>query len=174
MYFPDVDHEGHVYGPDSSETRAAVVHVDAVLGKLFDEIRATRVAVNIFVVSDHGMIALDGSVEMGARADLSKVTTAEAATDFKPYSSYPAQADSLYTAFHGKDSRFRAYRQDEIPATTALFRQRSHRRCGRARSKAGIAHRSSASRWCAALVAQRHARLRCRGISGSEDGPGHR
>jgi predicted AlkP superfamily pyrophosphatase or phosphodiesterase len=116
LYFPDVDHEGHLYGPDAPETHDAVMRVDRVLGKLFEAIRETGVPVNIFVVSDHGMATLSGVVDMTSFADLTGVVAAGAATDFKIYSNDRARLDSLYAAYHGRDPRFEAYRPDEIPA----------------------------------------------------------
>ena len=34
LYYSNVDHAGHNYGPDSDEVRAAVHHVDAMVGDL--------------------------------------------------------------------------------------------------------------------------------------------
>ncbi len=116
MYFPDVDHEGHLYGPDAPETHDAIMRLDRVLGKLFEAIRETGIPVNIFVVSDQGMAALSVVVDMTSLADLTGVVTAGAATDFKIYSNDRARLDSLYASYHGKDPRFEAYRPDEIPA----------------------------------------------------------
>ncbi len=116
LYFSDVDHEGHMYGPESAETRAAVGAVDAALGKLLDLIRGTGVPVNIFVVSDHGMIEPAAAVDLASLADLTGLQTAVAGTDFKVYSRDGAKIDKLYDRFHDDDARFAAYRQSEIPA----------------------------------------------------------
>jgi predicted AlkP superfamily pyrophosphatase or phosphodiesterase len=60
LYFSDVDHAGHVYGPDSAEVEVAVQEVDAVLERLIDglQARGRLDAVDILVVSDHGMTEL--------------------------------------------------------------------------------------------------------------------
>jgi len=57
LYFSDYGHEN---GPDSPELRAAVAHIDSVMGRLMDglEARGLDDVVNIIVVSDHGMIPL--------------------------------------------------------------------------------------------------------------------
>lgn len=54
---PNVDSDGHKYGPNSTYIRSTIAEVDGMLGKLFkgiEERNLTKV-VNIVVVSDHGM-----------------------------------------------------------------------------------------------------------------------
>ncbi len=60
LYFSDTDHAGHVYGPVSPEVDAAIVEVDALLGRLIEglEARDKLDAVDLMVVSDHGMTEL--------------------------------------------------------------------------------------------------------------------
>jgi predicted AlkP superfamily pyrophosphatase or phosphodiesterase len=115
LYFSDVDHEGHTFGPDSPETRDAVRAVDAVLGKLFAEVRVLGVPLDIFVVSDHGMAAVTGDIDISKMADLNGVETASNSTDFKFYSSDPKRIDQLYSELHGRDPRIEVYRRAEIP-----------------------------------------------------------
>jgi predicted AlkP superfamily pyrophosphatase or phosphodiesterase len=115
LYFSDVDHEGHTFGPDAPQTRDAVRAVDAVLGKLFAEVRATDVPLDIFVVSDHGMAAVTGEVDISKMADLNGVETVSNSTDFKFYSSDPKRIDQLYSELHGRDPRIEVYRRGEIP-----------------------------------------------------------
>ncbi|MDX1545586.1 MAG: ectonucleotide pyrophosphatase/phosphodiesterase [Rhodothermales bacterium] len=59
LYFSDVDHAGHDYGPDAPETAAAVRRVDGYLARLVDGLAARGLldAINLIVVSDHGMAA---------------------------------------------------------------------------------------------------------------------
>ncbi|GAB7365916.1 hypothetical protein MBLNU230_g7244t1 [Neophaeotheca triangularis] len=56
-YVPNVDAEGHKYGPNSTEVNGTIKDVDSMLGSIFrgiDERNLTDI-VNIVVVSDHGM-----------------------------------------------------------------------------------------------------------------------
>ncbi len=115
LYFSDVDHEGHEFGPDAPQTRDAVKAVDAVLGKLFGQVRALGVPLDIFVVSDHGMAAVTGDVDISKLADLHGVEVAPNATDFKFYSSDPKKIDQLYAELHGRDPRIEVYRRGQIP-----------------------------------------------------------
>jgi predicted AlkP superfamily pyrophosphatase or phosphodiesterase len=57
MYFSDVDHAGHQYGPDSPRVLEAVRAVDSLIGLLVTALERHGLLdqVNIVVVSDHGM-----------------------------------------------------------------------------------------------------------------------
>lgn len=56
-YFNDVDDAGHIYGPDTEETKEAIRSVDYEIGILIDGLKARGIfdEVNIMIVSDHGM-----------------------------------------------------------------------------------------------------------------------
>ncbi|MFY0253953.1 ectonucleotide pyrophosphatase/phosphodiesterase [Chitinophaga sp. 30R24] len=59
FYFPEVDHMGHRYGPDSDSVRNAVQFVDASIGKMVAAVNQLHLPVNFIVVSDHGMLKAD-------------------------------------------------------------------------------------------------------------------
>ncbi|HWV67853.1 ectonucleotide pyrophosphatase/phosphodiesterase [Chitinophaga sp.] len=59
FYFPEVDHKGHSWGPDSDSVRNAVQFVDAAIGKMVAEVAKLNLPVNFIVVSDHGMMQAD-------------------------------------------------------------------------------------------------------------------
>ncbi|KAJ2806826.1 hypothetical protein H4R21_000715 [Coemansia helicoidea] len=56
-YMPEVDHAGHVAGPDSDQVNSAVRLVDGALGDLREQLERRNLThiVNLMVVSDHGM-----------------------------------------------------------------------------------------------------------------------
>lgn len=57
-YMSDVDNAGHNFGPKSPQVAEAVAAVDAQIGRLkqgIDALRAKGLAINLIVVSDHGM-----------------------------------------------------------------------------------------------------------------------
>ena len=89
--------------------------IDADLGKLFGQVRSLGVPLDIFVVSDHGMAAVTGDIDMSKLADLTGVETAANSTDFKFYSSDPKRSISYTRELHGKDPRIEVYRRGEIP-----------------------------------------------------------
>ncbi|KAF2172523.1 hypothetical protein M409DRAFT_17756 [Zasmidium cellare ATCC 36951] len=56
-YVPNVDSDGHAYGPNSTYIRSTIAEVDGVLGALFSGLEERNLTniVNVVVVSDHGM-----------------------------------------------------------------------------------------------------------------------
>ncbi len=60
LYFPEVDHAGHTYGPDAIQTKNAVHLIDNAIGSLVDKVNQLGLKdVNYVFVSDHGMIQSD-------------------------------------------------------------------------------------------------------------------
>ena len=60
LYFDDVDHAGHAFGPDSPELDAALRTVDAAMARLIAGLRERGLyeRLNLIVVADHGMAAV--------------------------------------------------------------------------------------------------------------------
>jgi predicted AlkP superfamily pyrophosphatase or phosphodiesterase len=56
-YVPNVDADGHLYGPNSTEIRATIADVDSMLTMLVEGLldRNLTEIVNLVIVSDHGM-----------------------------------------------------------------------------------------------------------------------
>lgn len=61
MYFSDTDDAGHEFSPDAEETKYAVWNVDRYIKQLMDGLKARKIdkKVNVIMVSDHGMAAVD-------------------------------------------------------------------------------------------------------------------
>jgi predicted AlkP superfamily pyrophosphatase or phosphodiesterase len=61
LYFSTVDDAGHHQGPDSPELIKAIQSVDSTIGYLISGLQSRKLynQVNVMVVSDHGMTALD-------------------------------------------------------------------------------------------------------------------
>jgi alkaline phosphatase D len=114
LYYSNADHAGHVYGPDSEEVRAAVHHVDAMVGDLMAKIAPLHLAVDFVVVADHGMVALQGSpATLSDFADLSDFHTEGALLYPKP----DADVQETYEEFLAHpDPRFKVYRRADVPA----------------------------------------------------------
>lgn len=62
-YVPNVDGDGHKYGPNSTEIRKTIASADAMLGGILQGLHARNLTdiVNVIVVSDHGMATTDVS-----------------------------------------------------------------------------------------------------------------
>lgn len=129
LYFSEVDHAGHESGPDSPELAAAVLQVDSAIGRLLDglESSGSSRAVNVIVVSDHGMaatspdrvVALDRFI---APAWLDRVTGGNPSLGLWPKA---GMEDSVYRGLLGRDPHLSVWRREEIPAR---FHYRDHRR----------------------------------------------
>src|SRR6267154_1041318 len=73
LYYSNVDHAGHTYGPDAAETAEAVRHVDDMIRRLSEGIATLGLPVDLIVLSDHGMEATKGGwVTLDKWADLSQ------------------------------------------------------------------------------------------------------
>jgi len=59
LYFHDVDSAGHKYGPNSTQVHEAIKKVDASIGELIKNLEDLKLPLNIIIVSDHGMTAVD-------------------------------------------------------------------------------------------------------------------
>jgi predicted AlkP superfamily pyrophosphatase or phosphodiesterase len=76
-YVPNVDSDGHKYGPNSTEIRFTIQKVDKMLDTMFRGLEERHLTdiVNIIVVSDHGMATTDVSrlVQLEDIVDTSKI-----------------------------------------------------------------------------------------------------
>lgn len=128
LYFDEVDHEGHAYGPDSEAVNAALVHTDAALGQLVDGLRQRGLwdTTNLIVVSDHGMAATPAT-QLVALDDyvprkLFRLVTAGALAGIE---ARRGRQDELDAALSKPMAHIQCWRKDRIPVR---FRYGSHRR----------------------------------------------
>ncbi len=60
LYFPEVDGNGHKFGPESDQTKNSVQLIDAAVGSLVQKVKNLGLKnVNFVFVSDHGMMDVD-------------------------------------------------------------------------------------------------------------------
>jgi predicted AlkP superfamily pyrophosphatase or phosphodiesterase len=119
VYFSDVDHEGHTFGPDAPETVEAVKAIDSYIGRLLtglDE-RGLTDAVNIILVSDHGMTQLsrDRVIPLDDYIDLDDVyiTDAYSVLGLNPKE---GQFDKVYNALKDAHPNMHVFKAGEAPA----------------------------------------------------------
>ncbi|CAK7232566.1 hypothetical protein SBRCBS47491_008314 [Sporothrix bragantina] len=76
-YVPNVDADGHRYGPNSTEIRGTIAAVDSMLNDIFLGLEARNLTqiVNVVVVSDHGMATTDVSrlMQLEDLVDMDKI-----------------------------------------------------------------------------------------------------
>ncbi|QYO68213.1 ectonucleotide pyrophosphatase/phosphodiesterase [Leptolyngbya sp. 7M] len=120
IYFSDVDDAGHGFGPDSPETKAAVIAIDQMIKRLMDGLSLRGIAdkVNIIITSDHGMapyrmrdaIVLD---EMFDTNDAERIFWVGEFTQIFPK---PGREDVIYRAIKAKlPKNAFIYRRHEFP-----------------------------------------------------------
>ena len=117
LYYSNVDHAGHGFGPDAPETREAVHHVDELIGTLRDKLKATGLPVDLIVTADHGMVKVKGDpIVLDTFADLSHFKTEGSLL----YADTEADAEEAYQQFRAHpDPRFSVYRRLDVPKSLA-------------------------------------------------------
>jgi len=113
LYYSDVDHAGHEFGPDAPETKTAVAKVDGLVGKLHAELDATGLPIDLIVVSDHGMVKT-----RGPWVTLDQFTVL---TDFETvgpllYGKTEEDRARVYNQLKKASDKFQVYRRKDLPA----------------------------------------------------------
>lgn len=76
-YVPNVDADGHEYGPNSTEIRQTIRNADEMLAEIFQGIQERNLTdiVNVIVVSDHGMAttSTDRTVQLEDLLDINDI-----------------------------------------------------------------------------------------------------
>ena len=113
LYYSEPDHEGHEFGPDAPETKAAVLKVDGLVGKLKAGLDATGLPIDLVVVSDHGMIKAEGGwITLDQFADLTGFETAGSLL----YGKTEEDRARVYNQLKKASSQFVVYRRKDVPA----------------------------------------------------------
>lgn len=113
LYYNEPDHEGHEFGPDAPETKAAVLKVDALVGKLEVGLDATGLPIDLIVVSDHGMVKEQGGwITLDQFADLTGFETDGALL----YGKTEEGRARVYNQLKKASSQFMVFRRKNVPA----------------------------------------------------------
>ncbi|MGE7138358.1 ectonucleotide pyrophosphatase/phosphodiesterase [Luteibacter sp. NPDC031894] len=120
LYFDDVDHAGHEFGPDSKQVDEALRRVDDALGYLVEQLRRRGLydATNLVIVSDHGM----------ADVPRGNIVFADEETDLDALDAISYGVMATFNAKQGVDgsravarllgphAHMRCYRKEALPA----------------------------------------------------------
>jgi alkaline phosphatase D len=113
LYYAEPDHEGHEFGPDAAETKAAVIKVDGLMGKLKAGLDATGLPIDLVVVSDHGMAKVQGGwITLDQLADLTGFDTVGTLL----YGKTEEDRARVYNQLKKASSQFVVYRRANVPA----------------------------------------------------------
>ncbi len=112
IYYSEPDHEGHQFGPDAPETRAAIHKMDALIGKLKAALDATHLPIDLVVVSDHGMAHVEGApIVLDQFAELTGFETA----GYLLYGKTEEDRARVYNQLKKASSQFVVYRRKNVP-----------------------------------------------------------
>jgi len=113
IYFSEPDHEGHEFGPDARETRAAELRMDALVGKLESALKATGLPIDLVIVSDHGMAKSDGGwINLDQFANLTGFEVSGALL----YGKTEEDRVRVYEQLKHATSQFMVFRLKNVPA----------------------------------------------------------
>jgi predicted AlkP superfamily pyrophosphatase or phosphodiesterase len=120
LYYSDVDHAGHDYGPDAPETLKVVEQVDASIGQLVAGVEQLGLTgrTTFMVVSDHGMAATSPDrvifLDDYLPAEDLDVIEWSPILEVRPRPGHTV--DELYGKLAGKHPSLAIYKRDEMPA----------------------------------------------------------
>jgi len=113
IYYSEPDHEGHQFGPDAPETKASVLKMDALVGKLKAALDGTGLPIDLAVISDHGMVKVEGPwVTLDQFADLAGFETAGSLL----YGKTEEDRARVYNQLKKASSQFQVFRRRDVPA----------------------------------------------------------
>ena len=120
LYFDEVDHAGHEFGPDDARTTEAVATVDAAIGRLRDGLAALGQPANLVIVADHGMAATspDRVIRLYERLP---ATDARVVTD-GPYAGIepmPGKEAQVAAELARRTPHMRCWPREQVPARLA-------------------------------------------------------
>jgi predicted AlkP superfamily pyrophosphatase or phosphodiesterase len=113
LYYPNVDHQGHLHGPDSEQVHEAVKHVDELMGVLEQKLNALRLPIDLIIVADHGMARVEGDwITLDKYTNLGNFTTVGSLL----YPHSEADAEHAYQQLKAAQAGFLVYRRARVPA----------------------------------------------------------
>jgi len=113
IYYSEPDHEGHEFGPDAAETKAAVLKMDAMVARLKAALDSTHLPIDLVIVSDHGMAKVEGGwITLDKLADL----TGFDAVGSLLYGKTEEDRVRVYNQLKKASSQFVVYRRKDVPA----------------------------------------------------------
>ncbi|KAF1711231.1 alkaline phosphatase family protein [Pseudoxanthomonas kalamensis DSM 18571] len=119
LYFDQVDHESHDFGPDSERALEARQQIDRALGSLLDGLQQRGLAghLNLIVVSDHGMTRVaPGHVvaieDMAPAEDVEPINGGQVVG----FVAKPGRETAAAQHLLGRHDHYQCWRKQDLPA----------------------------------------------------------
>lgn len=118
FYISEVDHAGHMYGPDAPETRDAVLFVDKAIGSMTEQVNALGLPVNFIFLADHGMADVDTvtRINIASMIDTSRFIMRGGGTSLHLYAKDEADIQPAFDLLKKKENFFTVYLREDIPS----------------------------------------------------------
>ena len=118
FYISNADHAGHEYGPDASQTKAAVKLVDMAVGRMAEKVKKLGLPVNFIFLADHGMANVDTvtRINIASMIDTNLFIIRGGGTSIHLYAKNTADIQPTYQALQKKAKEFSVYLRENIPA----------------------------------------------------------
>jgi len=118
FYFPEVDHAGHNFGPESPQTRHAVKFIDSAIYEMNKAVKATGLPVNFVIVADHGMTPTDTLHPLTVPAlDTARFTILSEGELVHIYAKDSSDINKAYQDLQKQAVNYRAYLRTNTPLT---------------------------------------------------------
>ncbi len=119
LYFSEVDHAGHDFGPDTQGALDAVAHVDTAIGQLMrgmDELGLSSRTTYV-VVSDHGMATTsnDRVIYLDDYLNPSEIEVVEWSPNVEINPRSATSADEIYKKLFDKHPALGVYKREALP-----------------------------------------------------------
>lgn len=117
FYFSEVDHAGHIYGPETPQTRDAVLYIDESIGKMVQRVKETGLNVNFIFLADHGMAPVDttSNVNIGNMIDTSRFIMRGGGTSLHLYAKDKKDIMPTYQALKNQEKDFKVFLRGQTP-----------------------------------------------------------
>jgi predicted AlkP superfamily pyrophosphatase or phosphodiesterase len=118
VYFPEVDHAGHDFGPDAPETERQVHFIDSAVNAMNEAVKKTGLDVSFVLVSDHGMTNIDREhfISPYSVADTSKFIISGSEVMLQLFAKDKRDIEPAYKSLKAKsNSDFDVYLKSEMP-----------------------------------------------------------
>jgi len=118
LYFDQVDHEAHDFGPESRQAFAAITLVDNALGRLLAGLQQRHLsdAANLVIVSDHGMAAASSerSIALDDLIDLRDIETVDVGV-LAGLTARPGHEEQVEQVLLAPHPHMRCWRKTQMP-----------------------------------------------------------